>query len=88
MLDSNVENKIEPVLFATSILENIRYGRPEATMDEVRKAAKQANADQFIESFPEKYDTIVGERGASLSGGQKQRIAIARAILKDPQVFL
>ncbi|KAI8982962.1 ABC transporter type 1, transmembrane domain-containing protein [Pilobolus umbonatus] len=76
----------EPVLFATSILENIRYGRPDATMEEVREAARKANAEQFIDNFPDGYDTIVGERGAALSGGQKQRIAIARAILKDPQV--
>lgn len=76
----------EPVLFATSILENIRYGRPEATMEEVREAARQANAEIFIEGFPDGYDTVVGERGAALSGGQKQRIAIARAILKDPKV--
>lgn len=53
---------LEPVLFATSILENIRYGRPDATMEEVREAARQANADQFIEAFPDKYETIVGER--------------------------
>ncbi|KAI9311811.1 P-loop containing nucleoside triphosphate hydrolase protein [Dichotomocladium elegans] len=78
----------EPILFATSILENIRYGKPDATMDEVREAARQANADMFIESFPDGYDTIVGERGAALSGGQKQRIAIARAILKDPKILI
>lgn len=77
----------EPVLFATSILENIRYGKPDATLEEVREAARQANAEVFIEGFPDKYDTIVGERGAALSGGQKQRIAIARAILKDPKVM-
>lgn len=76
----------EPVLFATSILENIRYGRPDATLEEVKEAARQANAESFIESFPDGYETIVGERGAALSGGQKQRIAIARAILKDPKV--
>ncbi|KAI8144113.1 ABC transporter type 1, transmembrane domain-containing protein [Fennellomyces sp. T-0311] len=76
----------EPVLFATTILENIRYGRPDATMDQVRQAARQANAETFIESFPDGYETVVGERGAALSGGQKQRIAIARAILKDPKV--
>ncbi|CEG78972.1 Putative ATP-binding cassette, subfamily B (MDR/TAP), member 10 [Rhizopus microsporus] len=78
----------EPVLFATSILENIRYGRPDATLEEVKEAARQANAESFIESFPDGYETIVGERGAALSGGQKQRIAIARAILKDPKVLI
>ncbi|RUS21818.1 hypothetical protein BC937DRAFT_91378 [Endogone sp. FLAS-F59071] len=75
----------EPTLFATTILENIRYGRPQATKEEVVAAARRANADAFIESFPDEYDTIVGERGVTLSGGQKQRIAIARAILKDPK---
>jgi ATP-binding cassette subfamily B (MDR/TAP) protein 8 len=78
----------EPVLFATSILENIRYGRPDATMEEVREAARQANAEVFIEGFPDGYNTIVGERGAALSGGQKQRVAIARAILKDPKILI
>ncbi|KAI7849839.1 P-loop containing nucleoside triphosphate hydrolase protein [Circinella umbellata] len=78
----------EPVLFATSILENIRYGKPDATMKQVQQAARQANAETFIESFPEGYETIVGERGAALSGGQKQRIAIARAILKDPKILI
>ncbi|OAD69360.1 hypothetical protein PHYBLDRAFT_149758 [Phycomyces blakesleeanus NRRL 1555(-)] len=78
----------EPVLFATSIAENIRYGRPEATMEEVKEAARKANAAYFIEGFTDGYDTMVGERGASLSGGQKQRIAIARAILKDPKILI
>ncbi|KAG2214447.1 hypothetical protein INT47_001003 [Mucor saturninus] len=78
----------EPVLFATSILENIRYGRPEATIEEVKEAARQANAEIFIEGFPDGYDTIVGERGAALSGGQKQRVAIARAILKNPKILI
>ena len=59
----------EPVLFATSILENIRYGRPNATFEEVQDAARQANATEFIEGFADKYNTIVGERGATLSGG-------------------
>lgn len=78
----------EPVLFATSIKENIRYGKPDATDEEVFEAAKQANADNFINSFPEGYDTLVGERGISVSGGQKQRIAIARALIKKPSVLI
>ncbi|XP_027560235.1 ATP-binding cassette sub-family B member 8, mitochondrial [Neopelma chrysocephalum] len=78
----------EPVLFATTIMENIRFGKPEASDAEVYEAARQANADGFIRSFPQGYDTVVGERGAALSGGQKQRIAIARALLKDPAVLI
>lgn len=78
----------EPILFATSILENIRYGRPQATDQEVEAAARAANAHTFITSFPEGYQTMVGERGVRLSGGQKQRVAIARAILKDPRVLI
>jgi len=74
----------EPILFATSIRENILYGRPSATEKEVISAAKAANADQFVRDFPNGYDTLVGEKGLRLSGGQKQRIAIARALLKDP----
>ncbi|MBM4367372.1 MAG: ATP-binding cassette domain-containing protein [Deltaproteobacteria bacterium] len=78
----------EPVLFATSIAENIRYGRPGASDAEVQAAAEAANAHRFIEAFPEGYGTVVGERGVRLSGGQKQRVAIARAILKDPRVLV
>lgn len=77
----------EPVLFAASIADNIRYGNPDATDEEVRSAARKANAETFIEAFPDGYDTMVGERGTSLSGGQKQRVAIARAILKNPKVW-
>ncbi|DAZ97746.1 TPA: hypothetical protein N0F65_009026 [Lagenidium giganteum] len=78
----------EPSLFATSIMENIRYGCPSASDEEVRQAAKMANAYNFIMEFPQGFDTEVGERGTQLSGGQKQRIAIARAIIKNPPVLL
>lgn len=78
----------EPVLFATSILENIRYGRPDATDKEVLESARQANAHDFIMSFDKKYETVLGERGVTVSGGQKQRIAIARALLKNPRILI
>ncbi|EGG17681.1 hypothetical protein DFA_08677 [Cavenderia fasciculata] len=78
----------EPVLFAVSIIENIRYGREDATMDEIIAATKAANAHDFISSLPEGYDTLVGEKGVQMSGGQKQRIAIARAMIKDPKILL
>ncbi|MEZ4318101.1 MAG: ABC transporter transmembrane domain-containing protein [Myxococcota bacterium] len=78
----------EPMLFATSIADNIRYGRPDATDEQVRAAARTANAEAFIDQFPEGFETLVGERGVRLSGGQKQRIAIARAILKNPRVLI
>ena len=78
----------EPILFATSILDNIRYGRPAASLDEVTAAAQAANAHDFIGRFPEGYETLVGERGVKLSGGQKQRVAIARALLKDPRLLI
>ncbi|NXH41847.1 ABCB8 protein, partial [Dicaeum eximium] len=78
----------EPVLFGTTIMENIRFGKPGASDAEVYEAARLANADGFIRSFPEGYNTVVGERGTALSGGQKQRIAIARALLKDPAVLV
>lgn len=78
----------EVLLFGGSIRENIAYGKPNATLEEIEKAAEQAFAKQFIESFPEKWDTLVGERGVKLSGGQRQRIAIARAILKNPKFLL
>lgn len=78
----------EVILFSGTILENIRFGKTEATFEEVKSAAKKANALDFIESFPAGFETEVGDRGIQLSGGQKQRIAIARAILKDPTILI
>ncbi|KAL3697978.1 hypothetical protein R1sor_012054 [Riccia sorocarpa] len=78
----------EPVLFATSIGENIRYGKEDATHQEIEAACLLANAALFIDRMPEGYDTLVGDRGIQLSGGQKQRVAIARAILKNPRILL
>lgn len=78
----------EVMLFGGTIFENIAYGKPNATEAEVKEAARKANALEFIDSFPEKFQTIVGERGVKLSGGQRQRIAIARAILKDPSILI
>ncbi|CAD7078234.1 unnamed protein product [Hermetia illucens] len=78
----------EPVLFATTIGDNIRYGKPDCTQEEIIAAAKIANCHDFIMKLPQQYESMVGERGAQLSGGQKQRIAIARAIIRDPKILL
>ncbi|CAF4768579.1 unnamed protein product [Rotaria sp. Silwood1] len=78
----------EPILFATSIYENIRFGKENATRIEIEEAACQANAHDFIMKLPNKYDTIVGERGVQLSGGEKQRVALARALVKQPALLL
>uniref|UniRef100_H2YJW9 Bile salt export pump n=1 Tax=Ciona savignyi TaxID=51511 RepID=H2YJW9_CIOSA len=78
----------EPILFDTTIAENIRYGRDDVTDDEIKEATKQSNAYDFIMRLPNKFETMVGEGGAQMSGGQKQRIAIARAIVRDPKIML
>jgi len=78
----------DPFLFSTTVRENIAYGRPEATDAEVRRAARLAQAEEFIDALPEGFDTVVGERGYTLSGGQRQRVAIARALITDPRILI
>jgi ATP-binding cassette subfamily B protein len=78
----------DPFLFSATVHDNIAYGRPEATRDEVTRAARAAQADRFIEELPKGYDTMIGERGLTLSGGQRQRVAIARAILANPRILV
>jgi subfamily B ATP-binding cassette protein MsbA len=78
----------ETLLFKATIWQNIAYGKPEASREEILRAAKLANADEFISRLPEQYDTMVGEKGVTLSGGQRQRIAIARAIIRDAPILI
>ena len=78
----------ETLLFHTPVWQNIAYGKPAATQEEIKRAARLANAQEFIERMPQGYNTIIGERGVTLSGGQRQRLAIARAIIRDAPILI
>src|SRR6202040_3927904 len=78
----------ETMLFRATVAQNIAYGKPEATHEEIVRAAKAANADEFIQKMPDGYDTMVGERGVTLSGGQRQRVTIARAIIRHAPILI
>ena len=78
----------EPLLFHATVAQNIAYGKPQASREEIMRAARLANADEFIDRMPDGYDTMIGERGVTLSGGQRQRITIARAIIRDSPILI
>ena len=88
MFNPFVNDEQEPVLFNTSIAQNIAYSKPGASQHEVERAGRMANAHDFIEGLPDKYATVAGQAGAELSGGQKQRVAIARALVREPTMLI